>query len=168
MARPHGSLPMTADFDWRSETTLKGTVSRIARWVRGTCARCNAADELLYDTFDDPTLLCASCSRVRSRENPREELCDGCGNTPAWRDPLTGKNEFFCAKCHAERGAVFQNRWANKAREGRKLGLRERVKCQAEGRGTDCKGEIKWRSEHKMLLCNKHAGKTSAGPEWHS
>lgn len=158
------------DFDWRTETTLKGTVSRIGQWVRGTCSKCGQEDALLYDDYDDPTLLCNDCSHARIRaRGQRNEQCDApdCDAPFAWRDPLSGKNEFFCAQHHAEHGTVFQNRWANSAREGRVLGLREKVKCALAGRGTDCKGEIKYRSAEKMSICNKHAGKTSSGPEWH-
>lgn len=149
------------DFDWRTQTTLRGTVSRVGQWVRGDC-KCGAADVLVYDTFDDPELLCADCSRARAKANPRVELCDSCGDGPAWRDPVTGKNDFYCAKCHGARGTVFQNRWADSARVGRVLGIRDKVVCDAAGYGTDCKGEIKWRGEFKKSLCNKHAGKVSA------
>lgn len=157
------------DFDWRKHTTLAGTVSRLGQYVRGTCARCQETDALVYDTLDDPTLLCASCSRIRAFENPRVEVCDECGGDHAWRDPVTGKNEFYCATCHGKNGTIFQNRWANSARVGRVLGMHAKAKCTAAGYGTDCKGEIKPRGgEFKgRLLCNKHAGKTSVGPEGH-
>lgn len=159
---------MTVDFDWRTQTTLEGTVSRLGQWVRGDCA-CGEVDALLYDSYDDPTLVCASCYRRRAAGQKRTELCDACGAENAWRDPLTGRNEFFCAECHARNGTVFQNRWANKAREGRVLGLRERPTCSLAGYGTECRGEVKPRGgEHKQRpICNKHAGKTSSGPEWH-
>lgn len=149
--------------DWRTTTQLKGTVSRLQQWVRGTCARCEDVDVLVYDTDYDATLLCAECSRKRSLDNPRVELCDDCGDEPAWRDPVSGKNEFFCAKCHGARGTIFQNRWANKARTGRTLGLREKPVCYAADI-TVCKGEVKPRGgEFKgKLVCNKHAGKKSA------
>lgn len=157
------------DFDWQNETSLKGTVSRLGRYVRGQCEvdGCPEDDALLYDSWDDSTLMCAPHSRRRAKDVKHVERCDKCGRENAWRDPLSGKNEFFCAQCHAENGTVFQNRWADRARVGRVLGLRERVKCEAAGYGSDCKGEIKYRSAQKMTLCNGHAGKKSAGPEWH-
>jgi len=154
------------DFDWRTETVLKGTVSRLQQWVRGDCA-CGAEDVLVYDTHGDETLMCADCSRRRAVANPRKETCDDCGAEGAWRDPITGANDFYCAQHHAARGQVFQNRWADAARVGRSLGIREKPKCAVADKGTDCKGEVKWRSADSMLLCNKHAGKQSKGPEWH-
>lgn len=158
------------DFDWRTETTRKGTVSRLGIYVHGECGvdGCIEVDPLLYDSASDDTLMCADHSRKRAKANPREEKCDaaGCGAGPAWRDPITGKNEFFCGKHHAENGTVFQDRWTVKAREGRTLGMHKAV-CDAAGYGTDCGGEIKWRSSFNRELCNKHAGRVSVGPAWH-
>jgi predicted RNA-binding Zn-ribbon protein involved in translation (DUF1610 family) len=141
-------------------TSLKGTCFRVGQIVSGVCARCGDVDVLLYDTLDDPMLLCATCSRKRSKETKRKELCDECGAQDAWRDPVSRKNEFKCAKCHAAAGTVFQNRWAGS--ESQPLGVRDKAKCGLEGYGTECKGEVKWRGPLNMLACNKHAGKTSA------
>lgn len=155
------------EFDLTKDTSLKGTVSRIGQYVRGECEKCHRTDELLYDRFDDPTLLCADCNRDRAKAaGKRQEICDepGCGTQPAWRDPLTRKNEFFCAQCHAAHGTVFLNRWANKARESKPL-RNSGIVCAAKNYGTDCKGELKWRTAAGMILCNFHAGKKSAGPE---
>lgn len=153
------------DFDWRTQTTLAGTVSRIGQYVRGDCA-CGETDTLVYDSYDDPTLMCAACARVRSNANPREEMCDSCGAGPAWRDPVTRKNEFFCARCHAANGTVFQNRWSPyKARESKPIhDGAPRAVCAMKGYGTECKGEVKWRGPLNMQACNKHAGKTGVGP----
>lgn len=158
---------MADEFDWQTETLLRGTVSRVQQWVRGDCPQCGAVDELVYDTYEDETLLCASCSRARSLANPRKETCDDCGAEGAWRDPISKSNSFYCAQHHAARGHVFQNRWADAARVGRRLGIREKPKCSLADYGTECKGEVKWRSNLKASACNKHAGKTSSGPEWH-
>jgi hypothetical protein len=154
----------TQDFDWRSQTALRGTVFRVGQIVKADCI-CGREDVLVYDTYYDDALLCVDCSRARAVGHKHEEMCDteGCGATPAWRDPLSGKNEFFCVKCHAAHGTVFQNRWAPSSRV---LGQHKAV-CDAAGYGTDCKGEIKWRGAHKRSLCNKHAGVTSSGPEHH-
>ena len=156
---------MTEDFDWRVETVLKGTVSRVEQWVRGDC-QCGAVDVLLYDTFDDPTLFCASCARMRAKEHPRIERCDDCGRGPAWRDPITRANAFYCATCHGKRGTVFQNRWATAPRESKPLGVHPKAVCTAAGYGTECKGEVKPRGGQfkGRLLCNKHAGKQGVGP----
>jgi hypothetical protein len=55
------------------------------------------------------------------------------------------------------------------AREPKRLGVREKAMCEAAGYGTDCKGEVKPRGGQfkGRLLCNKHAGKQSVGPEHH-
>jgi hypothetical protein len=149
-------------------TERRGTNFRESRIVQGECQKCGAKDELLFDADYDETLMCAACARVRAAANPRKEHCDKCGAEPAWRDPKTRKNEFFCATCHGRTGAVFVNRWADSVRrESVGLGLREKVECAAKDRGTECRGEVKWRSAHNMTLCNKHAGKQSVGPEWH-
>ncbi len=155
--------------DFTTETTRRGTVSRISLYIKGDCGRCDEKDTLLYDPQDDDApLICSSCSRKRAKAAPKiQETCDNGDGRPAWRDPLSGKNEFFCAQCHAANGTVLQNRWSLKARTGRELNLREKVVCEAANKGTECKGEKKWRSADKMILCNKHAGKTSNGPEWH-
>lgn len=145
------------DFDWRTQTTLKGTVSRVGQWVRGNCV-CGDEDVLVYDTEDDPTLMCAECSRDRARANPRIETCDECGASHAWRDPVTGKNDFYCAQCHGKRGTVFQNRWAQAPRSLNKTGV-ARAQCGLRNRGTECSGEVKWRGPLNMQACNKHAGK---------
>lgn len=158
---------MAEDFNLETDTSLKGTVSRIGQYVRGECAVCHEDDVLVYDTFEDETLMCATHSRVRSMENPRKETCDKCGDENAWRDPLTRLNQFFCAKCHADNGTVFQNRWANKARISTPLRMyngEKQAKCDAANHGTECAGEIKYRSAMRMSLCNKHAGRVSSNP----
>lgn len=154
----------TEAFDWRTETTLQGTVSRVGRYVTGQCEACGSEDRLLYDDYDDPTLMCTDCARKRTLDKgKRQEICDECGAVPAWRDPITRKNEFFCATCHGRHGTVFANRWANKARESKPL-RNSGIACAAKNRGTDCKGELKWRSAFNMILCNFHAGKKGVGP----
>ena len=161
----------TDEFDWQTQTARRGTVSRIQRYVRGDCGRCDEKNALLYDPKtgnDEDPLICASCSRKRAMAAPKiQEECDNGDGRPAWRDPLSGKNEFFCAQCHAANGTVFQNRWSEKARESRVLSTTPQAVCAAANHGTECKGEKKWRSAEKMILCNKHAGKKSNGPEWH-
>lgn len=151
-----------SDFDWRNETTLKGTVSRLGQYVRGDCAAggCDERDVLVYDTYDDPELLCAGHERKRAAANPRVETCDECGASHAWRDPMSKGNEFYCATCHGKNGTVFQNRWAKAPRVLNK----GRAKCYLAGMGTDCKGEVKPRGGvHKQQqVCNKHAGVKSS------
>lgn len=147
----------------------QGTSFRESRIVRGTCESCGDADALLYDHWSDEQLVCAGCQRVRVIAHPTKQACDNCGATGnVWRDPIPRKNEYLCAKCH-DPEAMFQNRWANSVREGAVLNFHDKAVCAAKGYGTDCKGEIKPRGgKHRgMLLCNKHAGKTSSGPEWH-
>lgn len=151
------------DFDWRTQTTLQGTVFRVAQIVRGTCG-CGRENVLLYDTYEDPVLMCSDCSHFRAAAaNKRQEICDECGTVPAWRDPITRRNEFFCATCHGRHGTVFANRWANKPRVSTPL-RNSGIVCAAKGYGTDCKGELKWRSAFNKTLCNKHAGKQGVGP----
>lgn len=145
----------------------RGTSFRENRIVRGTCARCGEEDALLYDHETDPTLMCADCSRRRAKANPRKETCDECGREGAYRDPITRRNEFFCIECHAKHGTVFQNRWSQAPRISVPLGIHDKAVCEAADYGTECWGEIKWRGEYDKLLCNKHAGKQSSGPEWH-
>lgn len=146
-----------------------GTSFREDRIVRGECERCGEADALLYDHWSDEQLVCAGCQRVRAKEHPTPQACDRCGATGnVWRDPVTRKNEYLCERCH-DPAKHFQNRWAPTVREGATLGIHPKAVCAAAGYGTDCKGEVKPRGgQHKgMLLCNKHAGKKSAGPEYH-
>ena len=142
-------------------TDLEGTDSRVMRWVRGSCGHCGDEDVLLYVAGD--RLVCAEARRVWGVNHPHQQACDECGATGnVWRDPLTRRNEYFCAS-HHDPDAMFQNRWALKARESTALGIRERVRCATEGI-TECRGEIKWRGGFNMLLCNKHAGKQGVGP----
>lgn len=152
-------------------TYLRGTCSRVDRYVRGDCG-CGERGTLVYDHPDDTgdmPLVCAGCYRRAVAGRKHEEACDRCGATGAWRDPITGKNDFYCAQCHAKAGRVFQNRWAGaEARMGRVLGVHDKAVCFAADKGTECKGEIKPRSAFGgQLICNKHAGKQSSGPEWH-
>ena len=155
------------DFDWRTQTTLKGTVSRVGQWVRGDCQvdGCGERDVLLYDSHDDATLMCTTHSRARAQENPRVEMCDDCGESPAWRDPIAeGGKVFRCARCHGEKGTYLPNRWAPKSR----LLNTGTPRAQCSMRGiTECRGEIKWRGPLNAMACNKHAGRTSSGPEHH-
>lgn len=146
-----------------------GTCFRENRIVRGTCESCGDTGALLYDHWSDEQLVCAGCQRVRAYAYPTKQACDRCGSTGnVWRDPIPRKNEYLCESCH-DPEAMFQNRWAPAVREGATLGVHPKAECFARGHGTDCKGEIKPRGgQHRgRLLCNKHAGKTSAGPEWH-
>lgn len=140
---------------------LVGTDSMIERWVRGTCQACGEEDALLYACAG--RLVCASDYRAYAVEHPTSQSCDRCGSTGnVWRDPLHRRNEYLCIKCH-DPEALFQNRWANKVRESKPLNEWRKAVCDARGHGTECKGEVKYRSAHRMQLCNKHAGKQSAG-----
>ncbi len=155
------------DLDWRVETALTGTCFRVGQIVRGTCTQCgDGPDVLLYDLdWDDPTLVCASCGRAAAVARKREprQPCDECGAVGnVWRDPIGRKNRYLCVR-HHDPEALFQNRWANKARESKPL-RNVGLVCGAKGYGTDCKGELKWRTAYGMTLCNKHAGKTGVGP----
>lgn len=115
----------------------------------------------MYDT--DGPYVCAACYRVWAAANPLTQACDKCGDTGnVWRDPIHRRNEYLCVRCH-DPAALFQNRWANRVRESKPLGIHPKAKCGAAGI-TDCRGEIKWRGSFNMLLCNKHAGKTGVGP----
>ena len=142
-----------------------GTSYADGRIVRGACTRCGDEDVLLYDHPQDPALMCADCSRRRAKENPVPQACDNCGSTGnVWRDPVHRRNEYLCINCH-DPESLFQNRWANKVRESTPLNLgAPRAVCGLVDRGTECKGEIKWRSALGMQACNKHAGKPGVGP----
>lgn len=144
-----------------TETHLVGTCSRVRQFVRGTCADCGADGVLVYDApLEETRLCCSDCVRVYPRD--LRQPCDKCGaRGNVWRDPIHRRNEYLCINCH-DPEALFQNRWANKARESFALGIRERVKCAAAGYGTDCKGEIRWDSKLAKQLCNKHRGRKSA------
>ena len=142
-------------------TKVKGTVSQLGVWVRGTCGACGEKDALLYEAAD--RLVCASDYRSWSAAHPTTQACDSCGSTGnVWRDPLHRRNEYLCIKCH-DPEALFQNRWANKVRESLPINSARRAVCGVAGI-TDCRGEIKWRSAFNMELCNKHAGKQGVGP----
>jgi len=66
----------------------------------GPCAQCG--DTNLATIYDG---LCASCERKRVRNNPkRTQACDACGQSGAFRNPATRRNEYFCASCHAKTG----------------------------------------------------------------
>lgn len=133
---------------------MKGTDSLERRWVRGDCA-CGEVNALLYEL--EGALLCAECYR-RDTTRDREETCEGCGGGPAWRDPITRRNEFYCAKCHASRGMVFQNRWARASEDtvAQSMPISDRrEKCEV--RDSSCFGQTKPRAGR--VLCDKHAGK---------
>jgi len=140
---------------------VKGTDSRLRRWVWGDCA-CGEVETLLYEQEGSASLCCAYCYRKRATRD-RAEACDDCGTAPAWRDPITRRNEFFCAKCHAERGLVFQNRWAraneDSVAQSLPLGVHDREVCEAAGAVVDspCRGQVKPRGGR--VLCDHHAGK---------
>lgn len=146
-----------------------GTVSREQRYVRADCG-CGEADTLVYgcDCGGVEALVCSWCMRSHVKEHKHEETCDVCGGGPAWRDPLAKEDAFKCAGCHVEAGSMVQNKWSVKAREGRVLGIHDKAKCSLAGI-TPCKGEVKPRGGafKQALVCNKHAGKASAGPDWH-
>lgn len=140
---------------------------------RGDCPRCATPGQLLYldDLTEDDEKVCARCIRAVADPKGRQQLCDNDpAHGPAWRNPYTRRNEYFCGRCHAatEEGVV-QNRWARvndsvEARYSRPLGVRDQVLCEARNvPGTKpCKGEVKPRSGGRFMLCNQHAGKTSA------
>lgn len=146
----------------------QGTVSREGLYVYGTCSVCGSSEVLVYETDAETGLVCASDYRIWSKRHPVVQACDDCGATGnVWRDPVSRKNEYYCATCHGNRGKVFTNRWSTYAREGYTLGIHDKAQCEAAGYGTECWGEVKWRGSDNRLLCNKHAGKQSAGPDWH-
>lgn len=141
---------------------LVGTDSRVMRWVKGTCQACGDDDVLVYVCAG--RLVCAVDYRTYAAAHPTSQACDSCGSTGnVWRDPLHRRNEYLCIKCH-DPEALFQNRWADKVRESKPINESRRAVCAARGRGTECKGETKWRGSFKMELCNKHAGKQGVGP----
>jgi hypothetical protein len=142
----------------------EGTDSRVGRWVRGTCAVDGEGQVLLYETDEETGLVCATHYRSWSVANPVKQACDNCGSTGnVWRDPVHRRNEYLCINCH-DPDTLFQNRWANKVRESKPLGIHAKAECAVGSGITECKGEIKWRSAYNMLLCNRHAGKTGVGP----
>jgi hypothetical protein len=153
-----------------AERGVTGTVQRLAQYVRGDCPLDppgHAEDVLVYEAGG--VLMCADHKRAHARANPTPQECDSCGATGnVWRDPVHRRNEYLCIKCH-DPESLFQNRWADKARESKALGVRGKAVCDAAGYGTDCKGEVKPRGGafKGRLLCNKHAGKQSVGPEHH-
>ena len=141
-----------------------GTDHRQKQIVAGTCERCTAPDQILYLQESSDKLVCASCYRATTTGHEQE--CDNCGSTGnVWRDPVHRRNEYLCIRCH-DPEHLFQNRWAAAGRvnQGWTLGLREKVQCALKDRGTECKGEVKWRSAMGMSACNKHAGKPGVGP----
>jgi hypothetical protein len=147
-----GDLPgQVALRDWVAE--------RMAYWAdppRGECTTCGAEDELLGQ--DDPR--CASCRRKTANRHQAEMYypCDRCGASSAIRDPAHRRDEYLCLDCHkregyepGERAMVFKAQ----ARVGATHSMARRITCIAAGKGTDCKGEVKQRSD-KGLLCNFH------------
>lgn len=104
--------------------------------------------------------MCTDCYPKYPRD--LRQACDKCGaRGNVWRDPIPRKNEYLCVRCH-DPEALFVNRWANKVRESKALGIRERITCAAAGYGTDCKGEVRYVNKDRMSLCNKHRGRKSA------
>jgi hypothetical protein len=133
---------------------MQGTDSRVGRWVRDTCGSCRAEDVLVYEAGD--VLMCAHCYRGWSKTQEHPQPCDECGSTgTVWRNPVTRKNEYLCAKCHAVRGQVFQNRWA--VWESTPLNPEARPRCAVED--NNCRGQVRWRSSTRTSLCDRHAGK---------
>lgn len=129
------------------------------------CPRCSRTDQLLYrleptDVSETSELACAECCRAYAHTVHRTTPCDTCGASGAWRNPYTRRNEYFCAKHHAESGdGVVLNKWFPRA--SAPLGHRDRPKCSAAG-ASDCRGEVRPRSPLAELLCTKHAGRVSA------
>lgn len=143
---------------------MKGTNSRLGQYVRGDCAVCGAVNVLVYETDEETGLVCASDYRRWSYSNPVKQACDNCGSTGnVWRDPVHRRNEYLCINCH-DPEALFQNRWADKARVSVPLNPAARPVCALSDYGTECRGEVKWRSALGMSVCNKHAGKQGVGP----
>lgn len=143
---------------------------------RGSCAQCGA-EGLLYrmePTDPESPLVCPRCSQAWSREvGIRQQLCDNDPeHGPAWRNPYTRRNEYFCVNCHATSGdGVIQNRYAGatvEPRYSKPLGVRGKAKCAAAHvPGTkQCRGEVKPRGQGGVLLCNAHAGKQSASGDY--
>lgn len=75
----------------------------------GPCQECGATN--LQRLFDHPFIpdrsVCAACYRPTARRNQAQQPCDKCGAVPAWRNPATKRNEYFCRPCHAETGDVI-------------------------------------------------------------
>jgi hypothetical protein len=140
---------------------------------QGSCALCGA-EGLLYreePTVEDSLLVCPACVRRHAAEvGVRQQLCDNDPeHGPAWRNPYTRRNEYFCGNCHAQtKEGVLQNRYATAARYSKPLGVRGRALCVAAGVvGTKpCQGEVKPRGASGALLCNGHAGKQSSAGDY--
>ena len=159
------STPVTDTTEWVREREPRGTDFLLGQIVRGECGDCHEDGLLLYDTPlpHEQRLVCNTCVRLYPRD--RRQPCDKCGaRGNVWRDPIPRKNVYLCVQCH-DPEAMFVNRWANKARESKALGIRQRPACAAAGYGTDCKGEVRWDSKQRMSLCNFHRGRRSANPD---
>lgn len=155
-----------AEVEFVREREPRGTDFLFGQVVRGACGDCDALDVLLYDTPPpaEQRLVCSGC--VRLYPHDCRQPCDTCGaRGNVWRDPISRKNEYLCVRCH-DPEALFQNRWANKAREGFVLGLRERPRCELAqyNPGTPCAGEVRYDSALRLQACNRHRGRKSANP----
>lgn len=129
------------------------------------CPRCRRVSLLYATDHTDPEspLLCPACNREARRGWTYVQLCDNDpDHGPAWRNPYTRRDEYICGNCHAKSGdGVVLNKWA--PRMSTPLGVHERARCEvAGGVVKPCKGEVKPRGPLAALLCNAHAGKTSA------
>lgn len=140
---------------------------------QGDCPNCRREGVLLYLAEpNDPgsTLICSRCVGRAANRDDRQQLCDNDPeHGPAWRNPYTRRNEYLCANCHGNSGdGVIQNKWATTPRFSKPLGVREGAVCAAANvPGTKpCRGEIKPRGAAGTLLCNQHAGKSSAADEY--
>ena len=125
------------------------------------CPRCGAGGQLLYryePTDESLGLACAECVRARAKTVNRTTPCDKCGAHGAWRNPYTRKNEYLCAKHHAESGdGVVLNKWYPRVSKPHPQG--HRAKCEVADNG--CRGEVKPSSVGGVtrVLCRKHAGR---------
>jgi hypothetical protein len=126
---------------------------------RGRCREdgCCETNAVLYVAADEVERCATHHSRLLNRKH--EYPCDNCGQGPAFRDPAHRRDEMLCPRCHAKDGYVPTERaMVNKTavRMGVTHSRGQKAVCIAAGRGTDCHGQVKQRS-NKGVLCDFHS-----------
>jgi len=130
---------------------------------RGECPVCHTEDVILHPQDEgEHESLCTSCSRSRimASKTHREFTypCDRCGGGAAFRDPLHRQDVYLCASCHEEDGYLPGER-AMVSQIEKRVGYTHsrgrRDVCDAAGRGTECRGEVKPRGK-SGILCTFH------------
>lgn len=131
-------------------------------WGRCSTEGCPNSKEGVVVLLGQDDHTCSDCQRKAANRHQAEMFypCDICGADQAFRDPAHRRDEYLCAACHkrendyepSDRSMLSKTQ----ARVGVKHSMGRKIVCEAAGRGTDCKGEIKWRGSAKAHLCNRH------------